>query len=1122
MSVTEFEFMKLSTSEQTPPPAPPALTVTPRSRKKRNGRLKSASKPPPLPAKLSRPQAGGLLPRKRIFSQLEAAVTPRWTWIAAPAGSGKTSLASGWAEDSERACLWYQLDVGDADPGTFFHYLTLAALHQSRGQPVHLPPLTPEFLPCLGVYARRFFERLFALYEGPFVVVLDNYHEIPTEAPLGSLVSALLDSLPRHGRLLCLSRQTVPKTLIRWTLHPGFQQLRAEDLSVTDDEAVQLSAAISPEAAADAIRCSRQTHGWMMGLKLLLRAPPRELPRPDTDLAYTSQGLFDYFANEVFAQTPAPLQEFLARASLLEEMSGPIVGQLTQRSDADVVLDQLYTERLFIERRMLRNSPSYQFHPLFRAYLRERLAHSLSPAEILAMQARAVRSLEDSGQLEPATTLAIEGKVPEVLARLIRAQAPQLASHGRLATLEHWLLQLPEAELHSDGWLLYWLGLAASVRDPGLGRQWLQRACSQFKDTHDWAGSWLAVASIMHSHFLSWGTHPEEMWQWVDRFESLRATQGGAIPEPLEIQIMSLLSLMTGHCPEHPLSRHLARRARELAPRLTDPQERRGIGAIAIGQLAWEGDEITAWSLIDELGARQPCPARISLATLSFDAWYGILLWTASDHERAFAHLTAARARCRSAGLGIFEYEFAFHLALTALSAGDLARARSLLQEAMRAAQPCHVHIRQMLHAMRAIYLALSGHTTAGAALAREVLEQMDMEQAPSSTAFTRSFLTAALLEDGLYDEAERSGREMLDLAARLPSDRWLFEAQFLLAGVELERGAEPKALERLREALSIACQRNFRGGVSLWQGRRAARLLGLALRYGIEVPYVRGLIRHRRIAAPPEADVWGVWPTQLRVVMLGRFSLRTEGQPPGSGPTPPRKPLEILQALIGLAPEGITLASLGATLWPELDGAAAHNACYVTLHRLRKNLGEESLIQLEQGVVRLNWREVWADVREFRRLAGRVRSVLSEGRPQPTGAELESLTEQLLQAYPGHFLPGDERSWTVGVREQLRSRFIHLATELSAALERAGASEAVLGLNGRGIELDPLTESFHRATMRALLTLGRNAEALETFDRCRTTLLAGLRIEPSAEMRALHNRVPRTQRWSSAAVSAR
>jgi LuxR family transcriptional regulator, maltose regulon positive regulatory protein len=95
-----------------------------------------------------------------------------------------------------------------------------------------------------------------------------------------------------------------------------------------------------------------------------------------------------------------------------------------------------------------------------------------------------------------------------------------------------------------------------------------------------------------------------------------------------------------------------------------------------------------------------------------------------------------------------------------------------------------------------------------------------------------------------------------------------------------------------------------------------------------------------------------------------------------------------------------------------------------------------------------------------------------------------------------------------VGVREHLRSRFVHLVMDLSTALERVGAPDAAIALNRHGIELDPLAEPLHRGVIRSLISLERKAEALEAFRHCRATLLAGLRVEPSAETFRLHARI--------------
>jgi LuxR family maltose regulon positive regulatory protein len=239
-------------------------TATP-AKKKRTRVPKQA----PLPAKLTRPRAGELLPRERIFRLLDAGAGVRWTWISAPAGAGKTSLATSWIESRGCACLWYQLDAGDADPATFFHYLILHGSRVAGRKRVHLPPLTPEFLPGLDLYARRFFEQLFGLYHESFVMVLDNVHEVPADAPLMAVVlGALFESLPAHGRLLCVSRHSVPPMLVRLTTQPGFQQLRWEDMSLTEDEAFTLAKLVGTVAADIAAECNRCVRGWVAGLKL--------------------------------------------------------------------------------------------------------------------------------------------------------------------------------------------------------------------------------------------------------------------------------------------------------------------------------------------------------------------------------------------------------------------------------------------------------------------------------------------------------------------------------------------------------------------------------------------------------------------------------------------------------------------------------------------------------------------------------------------------------------------------------------------------------------------------------------------------------------------------------------
>ena len=1071
--------------------------------KKKRGHLRKV----PLPAKLTRPRANALLARERILRQLDAADGTRWTWVSAPAGAGKTSLGSSWIESKRCACLWYQFDAGDADPATFFHYLILHGLRIAGRKRVHLPPLTPEFLPGLDLYARRFFEQLFGLYAVPFVVVLDNLHEVAAAAPLtGVLLGALLDSLPAHGRLLCLSRQDVPTALVRRSTEPGFQQLHWEDLSLTEDEAVALGKLAGYDTPDIVAKCNVWSRGWVTGLKLLLRAAPEELQPLASVGNAAAQGVFDYYAQEVFERVAPELRELLQCAAVVAEMDADTVGALTDSADAASMLSRLYNDRLFIERRHLPSGSSYQFHPLFRNFLLARLASSRTSADVAAMRTRAAQSLEKRGLLESATAVALSCDDPLLLARLILAQASSMVAQGRLTTLESWLLAVPEAIREGNGWLLYWLGVSSSLRDMTLGRACLERSHRQFQCGEDIHGTWLAVASIIQNHFMGWGSVANQvLWQWVDVIEDMRA-QHGSIPEPIEAQVLGLLCQFAGHCPEHALARHAAERALVLTRHMSNAQERMGIGGIAVGFLAWQGDEAAAWALLEQLAPTRGSEIRHSLTTHSFDAWRGILLWIRSEHARCYAELTEARLRYREAGLGFFDFLLALHLALCALSAGKWALADRAVRECLASLRPFQVVVLQLARSVQAMQLSLGGETATGAALAR-TLTTDTLGMAGTTTAMQRTFLSLAFLEAGALDEAEQCAMQALELASQLPSDRWLFDAYMLRAGVELERANERATLDNLRRALTLAAARDFIGGVCLFQPTRTAKLLALALRHGIETRHVERLIRQRKISAPSDAESSTVWPVRLRVRTLGQFSLWIDDQPLANPRQATRKPLEVLKALIGLGPTNVSLATLSAALWPQLDGAAAHNACHVAIHRLRKVLGDESAIRIKQGMVELGGADSWVDVAVFRRLAGRVRTALAAKTARP---ELEQLVEQLLKGYPGHFLPEEERPWIVGVREQLRARFVHLALDLSAALERAEAAEAAIALNRHCIELDPLTESFHRGLIQGLISLGRKAEALDAFGHCRVVLMAGLRVEPSVETYALQQRIQR------------
>jgi len=161
--------------------------------------------------KITRPRLSGVVERSRLLGVLDAAMKRSVIWLSSPAGSGKTTLVSSYLDSRGSPCIWYQCDEGDSDPATFFYYMGLAAGNAVPRRKGPLPLLTPEYLPGMNTFARRYFEALYDRITGlaggrsprasrdagpDSVIVLDNYQDLPHDSPLHGIIAAGLGLFP--------------------------------------------------------------------------------------------------------------------------------------------------------------------------------------------------------------------------------------------------------------------------------------------------------------------------------------------------------------------------------------------------------------------------------------------------------------------------------------------------------------------------------------------------------------------------------------------------------------------------------------------------------------------------------------------------------------------------------------------------------------------------------------------------------------------------------------------------------------------------------------------------------------------------------------------------------------
>ena len=137
------------------------------------------------------PDSGSAIPRERLFRALDDRNGKPITWLHAPAGAGKTTLLSTYLRARQVPVLWYDVDAGDADASSVFHYTRLGA-EALLGGAVDLPVPRPGSPDGQRVFVRRFFEALFRQLPPGTHLVFDNYQDAASGAGLQRHVSRAL------------------------------------------------------------------------------------------------------------------------------------------------------------------------------------------------------------------------------------------------------------------------------------------------------------------------------------------------------------------------------------------------------------------------------------------------------------------------------------------------------------------------------------------------------------------------------------------------------------------------------------------------------------------------------------------------------------------------------------------------------------------------------------------------------------------------------------------------------------------------------------------------------------------------------------------------------------------
>jgi DNA-binding SARP family transcriptional activator len=236
----------------------------------------------------------------------------------------------------------------------------------------------------------------------------------------------------------------------------------------------------------------------------------------------------------------------------------------------------------------------------------------------------------------------------------------------------------------------------------------------------------------------------------------------------------------------------------------------------------------------------------------------------------------------------------------------------------------------------------------------------------------------------------------------------------------------------------------------------------------------------------------------EVQVELLGGFRITFGGRAIPEEAWRQRKPAALLK-LLALAPRHrLHREQVMDALWPELSPDAAAANLRKALHRARRAVGEERLIESVGALLALPSEDLWVDVGAFRALAARARRTRD---PEAYGEAVE--------LYRDGLLPDDRyEEWAIGPREELQLEFLALLEEQAALLEGLGDVAAAARAVARSIAAEPLREEPHVRLIRLHALAGRRGEALRQYEHLRELLNSELGVEPSPEAQRLFEEV--------------
>jgi ATP/maltotriose-dependent transcriptional regulator MalT/DNA-binding SARP family transcriptional activator len=1058
-----------------------------------------------------------LLTRPRLVDLLYDLLDYKLIVIAAPAGSGKTSLLVDFASQADLPVCWYALDPLDRDPLRFIAHFVAAIAQRfpefgSRSRAAleasSQSSLQPEAL--VATIVNEAYEHI----QEHFLFVLDDYHLVNEDQNVAAFVNRFVQEVDENCHLVLLSRallnlSDMPLLVARSQVGGlGFDELafQAEEFQSLVMQNYRL-----PMPVSTAEELAEETEGWITGLLLSTQTVWQGMVDRLRTARVAGVDLYDYLAQQVLDQQPPEVRDFLLRSSYLEELDAGLCRAVLGEGEWPALIAYVLQQNLLVLP-VGEEGDWIRYHHLFRDFLQVSF-NKERPQESEQLLRRLADVYAERGEWDRAHAACARLAEPAALAGLIECAGPELIKSGRAVTLAAWIDALPSELLPDRPGLLSLRGAAVSMTgEAERGLVFLNQAEAALRALEDRPGlvRTLIRRSVTLRFLGKYQAALEDAWGALELAEGAANLQSdradghramglslyllGRLAEAIDALSRSLDSFTTlgerslAALVQMELGMAFASAGREGEALAYYRQAReywRAAGNITglanllnnLGVLHYQmGDYEQAAPVFEEAleCARQIGSARLEAYIL---ASIGDLYGDLQAADAAIEAFQQARQVARRIKYPFLVFYADLAEALQAHRLGRRAAARRLVDSAWQIAEESASDYQKSLWRLAAGQLHLAeGESTAAAGYFQQASEGFDAGGQKIEAARAHFYLAAARF----------SGNGSLSASAPPASPPPAF--------ADLERAfARIGALES-QHALVIS---GSQAGVSARRMleaaaapptpvRGAAGLLEEILLFEREIPSLRRRLRPRTAAVP-------FAPPKLTIQALGRAQVELDGAPVTAAEWQNQKRVRELLFFLLAFPEGLSKESIGVVIWPESSASQLKLQFKNAIYRLRYALGQE-VISFEGDRYWFNREQDYQyDVESFlEELAGAG----SAARP----AEKITALRQALDTYHGDYLPEIGATWVVPFREQYRQKYVAAVLGLANLHLEAGEAGPALEYAQRLLSEDRCLEEAHRLAMLAYAAKGDRAGLTRQFERCRQALIEDMNLEPSPQ----------------------